>query len=239
MGQGYLKYVKPFLPTLIVIVGWFGQPFGKTVDILFFITAFLSLIGATLYAYKIGIAAQKQNEAVRIKQFLSHQRHDWMNDVQILLGYLTLGKYDRMQNYLDQQVQKANDERLITQLQYAPLAVSLIMLAQRYLQWSIKIKAENIAEYTIQEEKKALAIIDYIFPWLEKQLQDIIIDLQLNIYITKKEVFTLTISIIKGSDQRPISIHMNDLSQIRKTIRKCNGDLTFDNYHNEIQVIVN
>ncbi len=171
-----------------------------------------------------------------MKHLLSHQRHDWMNDVQVLLGYLTLQKYDRMKSYLQEQIQKANQERLVTELRYAPLAITLITLSNRYMQWRVNVKVEDIFHYTVQEERNVLQIIEHLLPWLEKQLQNVIMDLQLNLCISKKETFTLTIHIQEESTRDPISILMNDLAKIRKTIKKWNGDLTFIQERNEIQI---
>lgn len=191
---------------------------------------------AIIYSYKINESLAKVNEAVRIKQFLSYQHHDWMNDVQVILGYLALKKTDHLRSYLEQQIQKANSDRLITQLRYAPLVIELITLPRRYLQWKMSVKVQSIAEYTLQEEKILLSIIDHVFPWLENQLQNITMDLGIKVHIKKDEKIKVTISIVEELSNRLDFILMNDLDEMRKTIRKRNGDFLYNQERNEITI---
>lgn len=47
---------------------------------------------------------------------LSHHRHDWMNDLQILYGYVQLGKYDKLRGCLDRIKERLAEESKISKL---------------------------------------------------------------------------------------------------------------------------
>lgn len=49
-------------------------------------------------------------------QTLSHIRHDWMNDIQVLYGYLKLKKYDKMTDYVETIKQKIARESSVSRL---------------------------------------------------------------------------------------------------------------------------
>ena len=58
-------------------------------------------------------------------QTINRLRHDWMNDVQVLYGYLKLKKYDKMNDYVETIVQKMIRESLISRLGIPSLVVYL------------------------------------------------------------------------------------------------------------------
>lgn len=47
---------------------------------------------------------------------LSHHRHDWMNELQVLYGYIRLKKYEKLQDYVDKIKATAMQESLISKL---------------------------------------------------------------------------------------------------------------------------
>ncbi|MFC7678101.1 Spo0B domain-containing protein [Paenibacillus sp. GCM10028914] len=50
------------------------------------------------YVWRIEVRKQKNNQRIleqRAIQTLNHHRHDWMNELQILYGYIQLGKLDK------------------------------------------------------------------------------------------------------------------------------------------------
>lgn len=59
-------------------------------------------------------------------QTLSHQRHDWMNEIQLLYGYLRLGKPDKAIAVVDRIRQQGERESRISRLGIPELAVYLL-----------------------------------------------------------------------------------------------------------------
>lgn len=57
---------------------------------------------------------------------LSHHRHDWMNDLQIMYGYLRLNKPDRAAEIVDRIREKMENEGRISQLGHAELSMFLL-----------------------------------------------------------------------------------------------------------------
>lgn len=56
---------------------------------------------------------------------LNHFRHDWMNDIQVLYGYLKLKKYDKMHDYMETIREKLIGESCISKLGDPALIVYL------------------------------------------------------------------------------------------------------------------
>jgi stage 0 sporulation protein B (sporulation initiation phosphotransferase) len=67
---------------------------------------------------------------VRRKQefidYLKHYRHDWLNHIQVVKGYITLGKAEDAQRYLDGVIIKSLEESKISQLGDPDLAYFLL-----------------------------------------------------------------------------------------------------------------
>ncbi|WP_245807711.1 Spo0B domain-containing protein [Halobacillus massiliensis] len=50
-------------------------------------------------------------ENQEVIHLLRHKRHDWMNQIQLIQGYITMGKMDRLEHQVNQIVQEAEEER--------------------------------------------------------------------------------------------------------------------------------
>ncbi|MEC3882616.1 sporulation initiation phosphotransferase [Halobacillus litoralis] len=50
-------------------------------------------------------------EEKEIIELLRHKRHDWMNQIQLLQGYATLGKQDRLLSQMEEIKEEAEEER--------------------------------------------------------------------------------------------------------------------------------
>lgn len=57
---------------------------------------------------------------------MNHHRHDWMNDLQVLFGYIRLGKEDKIVKYIEQIKGKIHGESAISKLN-EPMLVSFLM----------------------------------------------------------------------------------------------------------------
>jgi len=62
---------------------------------------------------------------------LSHARHDWMNDLQLLLGYVQLRKYDKIAQYVDMLKQRMTEESRASKLGHPGLIEALVTYKTR------------------------------------------------------------------------------------------------------------
>lgn len=103
-----------------------------------------------------------QQTAIRT---LNHHRHDWMNDLQVIYGYIRMNKTDRTVQYVEQ-----IRDRMLTESKIAKLGIpSLVLFIQsfRTLTHSLVIDLEidgelNLAELNVDGEACAKTIIEVI-----------------------------------------------------------------------------
>lgn len=80
----------------------------------------------TLIAKVDKLQHDKDQEMMRA---LSHYRHDWMNDLQVLFGYISLKKYDKLAPYLEKIKSKLSEESHISNI--GNVSLSLLLLSYR------------------------------------------------------------------------------------------------------------
>lgn len=99
--------------------------------------------------------------------FIKKYRHDWLNEIQIVKGYLTLGKVDDAQKHMEQIIFKALDESRISQIGDPDLAYELITYNWR--QDMVKL------HYEIElEEGQDLRSISKRFPPLHEWVKEVL-----------------------------------------------------------------
>ncbi len=110
----------------------------------------------------------KQN-AIDIVNLLSHSRHDWMNKLQLIKGNLSLQKYDRVQEIVEEIVIEAQQETKLCNLQL-PLFSSYLLTFNWsnhhfLLEYEVLGDTRNIAQFDepiTQWSKKFLDILDNV-----------------------------------------------------------------------------
>ncbi|CAM4363937.1 Spo0B domain-containing protein [Paenibacillus tarimensis] len=115
--------------------------------------------------WKNSVAQNKQALQLAAIRTLNHHRHDWMNDLQVLYGYLRLNKPDKTIDC----VEKIR-ERMTVESRIAKLGVpSLILFLQsfRTLTNAVQLEIEvtddvNLSELPLQAEDVSAALIDII-----------------------------------------------------------------------------
>ncbi|MGX9706714.1 Spo0B domain-containing protein [Laceyella tengchongensis] len=171
MGRTLFQMLKTHWLTILLMGGWFMQPFGKAGELIFFLATLISLLGSGYFSY---IHAKKQaceEEAERIKRLLSHERHDALNHIQVMMGYIMLNKTDRIKAYLEQWVERAKQERMLSEFQYAPLAVALLTLKHRFKHWDLHVSmSEEMKAMSQADEKRLLSAMNAVLAWMEKKL---------------------------------------------------------------------
>ncbi|MCT2537965.1 sporulation initiation phosphotransferase B [Aquibacillus koreensis] len=93
----------------------------------------------------------KEEETVNI---LRHYRHDWMNQVQLLMGYASMGKLDKVQDKLRESVESAERERKLQNLNIPRTTIWLMSFNWHYDNFRI--------EYNVETEDKEQSINDQL-----------------------------------------------------------------------------
>ncbi len=107
----------------------------------------------------------KQNE-INIVNILSHSRHDWMNKLQLIKGNLSLQKYDRVQDIIEEIVIEAQQESKLCNLKM-PLFASYLMT----FNWSSR---HFSLDYEVLGEEKNIEQFDEPITHWSKKFLDIL-----------------------------------------------------------------
>jgi stage 0 sporulation protein B (sporulation initiation phosphotransferase) len=75
---------------------------------------------------KVGLDKQLQESHVEMLGTINHLRHDWMNDIQVLFGYIQLKKYEHLTPYMDKIKMKMQQESLLSKLGVPSLVAYLL-----------------------------------------------------------------------------------------------------------------
>lgn len=225
MKRGHLQLVLPYIPVIAVLIVWLLEPFGERGTLIFFLASLIALFGGSYYQY----IQFKEQEAEKAKELISLHRHDLMNHIQVLMGYLSMKKIDPMKTYIDQLVRKAQGERIVSEFRYAPLAVALLTLPHRFKSWQVDIQVEESIQFSHQAaEKKLLMIVDQVLPWLDQKLQkDQVLIKNLTIHLAPSDQgVRLTAKIIEEQGN-PVSLlcYSREWIKLKQSVRKLDGDL--------------
>lgn len=82
-------------------------------------------------------------------QTLNHQRHDFMNDIQVLYGYIRLKKYDKLLEFVETMKSKTARESSISRLGPAELSLYLHSFCVRHR--SVELEVELDQEIHLNE----------------------------------------------------------------------------------------
>lgn len=123
-------------------------------------------------------------EEKEIVQLIQHYRHDVLNELQIVMGYLNIGKLEKVEEKLHDWIQKLNEERLLANLNIPKWTLWIMQLKTRYanirLFYTIDIKSSlNISSIDHQLVYHSEQIIEWIYNIGDKnKLYDINITLK-------------------------------------------------------------
>lgn len=99
--------------------------------------------GGAWYAGASVLNERKTREQESILRLLTHYRHDWMNELQVLFGYTRLKKYDILPEYMDKIRTSALQDSLICKLGSPALAVYLMELRVSGGQCRVEVELET------------------------------------------------------------------------------------------------
>lgn len=127
-------------------------------------------IGTVIYVYyyceKKSIV-QYYNEKLRNMEqsqlnMLSIQRHDAMNDIQVLLGYLRLDKKDKCIEYVDKIIARAHSESVIAKLNDYQLVNYINNLRTFTCNFTVEFDIEILSDNIKWKNEYSLFLIDVI-----------------------------------------------------------------------------
>lgn len=105
--------------------------------------------GCAWFAGASALNKQKVRERESILRLLTHYRHDWMNELQVLFGYTRLKKYDILPEYMDKIRSSALQDSFICKLGNTALAVYL--LEQRVSGGQCRLEVELETEIDLRK----------------------------------------------------------------------------------------
>lgn len=156
---------KPFLFTFVPFVFLWGYK----ESIMYLILLVFSI--GIVFLFQSFKQKQKEKEAERIRTLLKSIRHDWMNHVQVIMGYQMLKQYDKVDQYLQKLTQRSSEERMISELTYPLLATQLLTLPYEYPQWNWKVKLDDsIVSLSSQHQKRFYQLVNQLLPWITDKI---------------------------------------------------------------------
>ncbi len=145
-----------------------------------------------------------------VVEMLRHYRHDWLNDLQLILGYAQLGKLDKIQSKITDIIERANQERGLDHLNIPKTFVWLYQLNWRSDSFQLHFQSLVEAQPVIIDDTALLTKIQKIFrilPSYQKEYHQYIGTL-----IFKKVNHTIHIHLTFDKD-------WNDLSSLKQELQ--------------------
>lgn len=154
-------------------------------------------------------------------QWLRLYRHDLMNDLQIIQGYATMGKYDKSNEKVNQLTERLKDERLLQALNADQFAYWLLTLslAEKQLEVTYDIDVEDSDLKSIDEQMKVDSenIIERLFKHInEYEIKPV------HIVVSGHNSTLLSFEIVLNKGQH--EVFMNDLTFNGKLQNKTSED---------------
>jgi stage 0 sporulation protein B (sporulation initiation phosphotransferase) len=102
---------------------------------------------------------RKQQQLLNQREMIdliSHYRHDWMNDIQLLFGYVSLKKYDKLNECMDKIRSKVLQESSVAKLGIPSLVAFFISFRLHYNALILELEIEqdvNLASIPLDKDK--------------------------------------------------------------------------------------
>lgn len=85
----------------------------------------------------------KRYDARDLLDAMNHYRHDWMNDLQVLFGYIQLNKADKLKAYVEHLSDKLYRESLVAKLGISELVAYLLLFRSKSRKLELVIRPER------------------------------------------------------------------------------------------------
>lgn len=94
---------------------------------------------------------EREPNADDVVDWLNVKRHDWLNHIQVIMGYLSIKRYERLRAYLTHIQSEEEQESRICHLGYPPLIH--YMLEHRLMKQDIVFNVHILRKFTIETEQ--------------------------------------------------------------------------------------
>jgi stage 0 sporulation protein B (sporulation initiation phosphotransferase) len=111
------------------------------------------------------LAIQRQEAHKEMLGTINHIRHDWMNDIQVLFGYIQLKKFDNLTPYMEKIKAKMQQESLLSKLGVPSLVAYLLSFRvhNRSMQLEVELEQEiDLRQLPIRSRMVAELIEDTV-----------------------------------------------------------------------------
>ena len=149
----------PYVPAVGCFVASLVEPWGK-------MSAVLSVgTGVALLIVAIFVRHNRQNREKRdelddLIACMNEKRHDLLNHIQVMMGYLSLNKVDRLQPYLKQIMSETKRESNICHLGYSPL--SYYLLTHKMLKNDLVLDVHIVQGLKIENDRQGARLLETI-----------------------------------------------------------------------------
>ncbi len=107
-----------------------------------------------------------------VVEMLRHYRHDWLNDLQLILGYAQMGKLDKIQSKITEVMERSNQERGLDRLNIPKTMVWLYQLNWRSEAFQLHFQSFVDELPAIIDDEALLTKIQKIFQILPSYQQE-------------------------------------------------------------------
>ncbi|MCZ8519078.1 MULTISPECIES: Spo0B domain-containing protein [Paenibacillus] len=132
------------------------------------------------------MAADLADPDGRLLRLFNHYRHDWMNDIQILMAYVQLKKYDKLPPLMEKIKEKVRQEGYVSKLGIPSLIVYLLSFQSEVKELELEISMnEEIRLPELREPVAAAAALVRSLEGFKEEARDFtdgqgLLDLQFN-----------------------------------------------------------
>jgi len=99
--------------------------------------------------------------------FIREQRHEFLNFLQVVLGYCQLGKYERVENYIKELQNELSMDSALFRLDFDELILLLLKIRVKFLDKGIKI----IYHFDIKDMKPLVENKESLLKELESKIE--------------------------------------------------------------------
>ncbi|CAG7655300.1 Spo0B domain-containing protein [Paenibacillus allorhizosphaerae] len=115
---------------------------------------------------RAGAGLSETSEAdLRLLRLFNHYRHDWMNDIQMVMGYIQLKKVDKLSDLMEKIKEKVRVESCVSKLGIPSLIVYLLSFQAEVKELQLLIRLEE--EIHLHKYRHAAAAEQWITSLLE------------------------------------------------------------------------
>lgn len=90
-----------------------------------------------------------EEEQKRFLLSLRHQRHDWLNHLQVLLGYMKLQRYDVCEEYIKRVTESTNNDSRIAGLGLPSLVIYLLNYNSLYKNMKLEVEVPELIDLSV------------------------------------------------------------------------------------------